>query len=112
MHRVVNQYNAFELNEYNGKYEIVNGNVDDKGKFWIDWNIASEYNSEIGGSVPVKKDDGSYRNTPAKVLLGDKDQAIENLKWLLAQLVGSSMQEPDSGQPDSEEPPLGDDAPF
>lgn len=88
MHKVVNANNAFRLNEYNGTYEIVSGNVSDDGKFWMDWTIASEYDSEAGHSVPVKKDNGEYRNTPVKVILGDRDQAIENLRWLLGELEG------------------------
>ena len=72
MYREVNPNNAFQLNCYNGTYEVVNGNVND-GKFWMDWTIASEYDSDAGHSVPVKKDDGRYRNTPVKVIPGNKD---------------------------------------
>jgi hypothetical protein len=112
MHKVVNQYNAFKLNEYNGTFEIVSGN-DSDGKFWMDWAIASEYDSGVGHSVPAKKDDGSYRNTPVKVVLGSREQAIENLKWLLGQLEGHDSGEPlPEPGPGSGEPPPNDDVPF
>jgi hypothetical protein len=112
MHRVVNEYNAFKLNEYQGTFEVVSGNVDSDNKFWMDWAIASEYNSEVGGSIPVKKDDGSYRNIPVKVVLGDRQKAIANLRWLLGQLGGydpeepskPSAQEPSAQEPSAQEP--------
>lgn len=92
MHKVVDQYNAFKLNEYNGTFEIVSGN-DSEGKFWMNWAIASEYDSEAGGSIPAKKDNGSYRNVPIKVILGNREKAVENLKWLLGQLEGHNPEE-------------------
>lgn len=104
MHRVVNQYNAFKLNDYQGTYEIVSGN-DNEGKFWMDWTIASEYDSDVGHGVPVKKEDGSYRNVPVKVILGNRQEAIANLRWLLGQLEGH-----DVGEPPAKEP--SDDVPF
>jgi hypothetical protein len=109
MHRIVNQYNAFKLNEYQGIFEVVSGNVNDD-KFWMDWAIASEYDSEAGGSIPAKKDNGSYRNVPVKVVLGNREDAIANLKWLLAQLEQKS----DPGEPSipEPEPPPNDDVPF
>lgn len=114
MHRIVNKYNAFKLNEYQGVFEIVSGN-DNEGKFWMDWAIASEYDSDVGHGVPVKKDNGSYRNVPIKVVLGSKEQTIENLEWLLSQL----REQHDSGEPDSPESELpksgllsDDDVPF
>jgi hypothetical protein len=109
MHRVVNQYNAFKLNEYRGTFEVVSGN-ENEGKFWMDWAIASEYDSEAGGGIPAKKDDGSYRNVPVKVVLGDRDEAIENLKWLLAQLEQKS--DPGEPAPPESEPSPNDDVPF
>jgi accessory colonization factor AcfC len=113
MHKVVNQYNAFKLNEYNGTFEIVSGDVDNNGKFWMNWTIASEYDSDVGHSVPVKKDDDSYRNVPIKVVLGDRQEAIENLKWLLGKLEGHDSKEPESPGPGpGPEPPLSDDVPF
>jgi hypothetical protein len=96
MHKVVNPNNAFKLNEYNDTQELVGGNVSEDGKFWMDWAIASEYDSSAGHSVPVKKDDGKYRNVPIKVILGDsKEQAIENVKWLLGELEGHEVVLPD-----------------
>lgn len=109
MHKIVSQYNAFKLNEYNGIFEIVSGNVDNNDKFWMDWAIASEYSSEAGGSIPVKKDNDSYRNIPVKVVLGDRQEAIANLRWLLDKLEGHNPEEPES--PGSEPPP-NDDVPF
>jgi accessory colonization factor AcfC len=105
MHRKVNDYNAFKLNEYQGTFEIVSGN-DNDGKFWMNWAIASEYDSDAGHSVPVKKDNGSYRNVPVKVVLGNREQAVENLKWLLGQLEGHDLDEP------LPEPSPNDDVPF
>lgn len=93
-HKVINEHNAIKLNCYNSTYEIVSGNVSDDDKFWMNWTIASEYDSEAGHSVPVKKDDGKYRNTPVKVVLGDKNQAIENLRWLLGELEGHGVASP------------------
>lgn len=93
MHKVVDQYNALKLNKYQEIYEIVTGNVDENGKFWMNWAIASEYDSSVGHGVPVKKDDDSYRNLPIKIVLGDKEQAIENLKWLLSELTGTDSPE-------------------
>jgi hypothetical protein len=110
MHKVVNANNALKLNEYQGTYEIVGGNVSDDGKFWMNWTIASEYDSVAGYSVPVKKDDGKYRNTPVKVILGDKAQAIENLRWLLGQLEGYEVVPP--AEPESYAPITDDEVPF
>jgi accessory colonization factor AcfC len=109
MYKVVDQYNAFKLNEYNGTFEIVSGN-DNEGKFWMDWAIASEYDSSVGHGVPVKKDDGSYRNVPIKVILGNKEEAVENLKWLLSQLEGHNPDEPP--EPSGSKPLPNDDVPF
>ena len=94
MHKVVDTNNAFKLNEYQGTYEVVSGNVGDNGKFWMDWTIASEYDSEAGHSVPVKRDDGRYRNIPIKIILGDRKQAMENLRWLLGELEGHEVGPP------------------
>jgi hypothetical protein len=110
MHKIVNKNNAFKLNEYQGTYEIVSGNVSDDGKFWMNWTIASEYDSEAGHSVPVKRDDGKYRNTPVKVILGDKNQAIENLRWLLGELEGREVALP--AEPEGDAPLTDDDIPF
>lgn len=107
-HRVVNQYNAFKLNKYRGTFEIVSGN-DNEGKFWMAWAIASEYDSDVGHGVPVTKDDGSYRNVPIKVVLGNREDAIANLEWLLAQLEGHDAKEP---VPPESEPLSSDDVPF
>jgi accessory colonization factor AcfC len=85
----------------------VSGN-ENEGKFWMDWAIASEYDSDVGHGVPVKKDDGSYRNLPIKVVLGNREDAIANLKWLLAQLEGT-QEEP---APPGPEPLPDDDVPF
>jgi hypothetical protein len=113
MHRKVNDYNAFKLNEYQGTFEIVSGN-DNDGKFWMAWAIASEYDSSVGHGVPVKKEDGSYRNLPIKIVLGNKEEAIENLRWLLEQLEGCDSEEspPPEPGPGSGEPPPNDDVPF
>lgn len=107
MHRVINQLNAFKLNEYQGTYEVVSGN-DNDGTFYMAWAIASEYDSGTNSSKPFKKEDGKYRNVPIKVVLGDKEEAIENLKWLLKQLEGESP----SPEPGSPEPLLSGDVPF
>jgi putative FmdB family regulatory protein len=115
MHKIVNKNNALKLNEYNDTQELVSGNVSEDGKFWMDWAIASEYNSSEGHSVPVKKDDGKYRNVPIKIILGDsKEQAIENVKWLLGELedhdtAASSVSDV---MPPGDTPPLDDDVPF
>jgi hypothetical protein len=101
MHRVVDQYNAFTLNEYQGTFEVVSGNVDNDDKFWMDWAIASKYDSSAGHSVPVQKDDGSHRNVPIKVVLGNKEEAIANLRWLLGELEGHDLEKPPMGEPDS-----------
>jgi hypothetical protein len=84
-HRVVNEYNAMKLNCYNGTYEIVSGNAKDD-KFYPEWAIVSRYDSDMGHGMPAKKDDGSYRVLPVKVVLGARAKAIENLEWLLGQL--------------------------
>ena len=109
-HKVVNQYNAFRLNEYNDVFEIVSGN-DNEGVFYPTWVIVSEYSKDEGGGVPVKKDNGKYRNMPVKVILGNREEAIENLKWLLKQLDESkeedakdSNDQNDSGDADSDVP--------
>ena len=115
MHKVVNPNNAFKLNEYNGTQELVGGNVSEDGKFWMDWAIASEYDSSAGHSMPVEKDDGKYRNVPIKVILGDsKEQAIENVKWLLGELEGHNAVAPpaDDVAPPGDVPPPDDDVPF
>ncbi|MBE9509345.1 MAG: hypothetical protein IMY71_00580 [Bacteroidetes bacterium] len=86
MHKVVDQYNAFKLNEYQGSFEVVGGNEGKDGKFYTTWVIVSEYDSIAGGGVPATKKDGSYRNIPIKIVLGSREEAIANLKWLLGQL--------------------------
>lgn len=101
MHKVVNPNNAFKLNKYNDTYELVGGNESDDGKFWMDWAIASEFDSEVGHSIPVIKGDGKYRNVPIKVILGDKEQAIENLRWLLGELEGRVAGSLPAGQGDA-----------
>lgn len=98
MHRVVNAHNAFKLSEYQGTYELVGGN-DNDGFFYMNWSIASTYDSEAGHSVPVTKDNGGYMNVPIKVVLGNKEQAIENLKWLLGKVEGHNP-EPTTEQSD------------
>lgn len=110
MHRKVSEYNAFKLNEYQGTYEIVSGN-DNDGKFYMAWGIASEYSPDVNSGVPVKKDDGKYRNVPIKVILGNREEAIENLKWLLDQLQGHDPGEPPKTE-FSPEPPSDSDVPF
>lgn len=113
MHAVVDEYNAFKLNEYRGTYEIVGGN-DSNGTFYPAWTIASIYDANINSSVPVKKDDGKYRNVPVKIILGTKEQAIQNLKWLLKQLTGTdSSDESSESLPDESSESLPeDDVPF
>jgi len=98
MHIKVNEYNAIELNEYNGIFELVAG-VEKDDKFFKNWNIASTYDSEVGGSVPSKKEDGRYRNVPAKVILGDREQAIKNLRLLLEQLEEAIVPPPSGDVP-------------
>lgn len=116
MHKIVNKNNAFKFNEYNGTQELVSGNVSEDGKFWMDWAIASEYDSSEGHSVPVKKDDNKYRNVPIKVILGDdREQAIENVKWLLGEIEGQEVAPPSpfgGTAPSEEAVPLEDDVPF
>jgi len=85
MHKKVNEYNAMQLNEYNEILELVAGNEKD-GKFYMKWSIASRYDEEAGGGVPVMKDDGKYMNIPVKVVLGNKEEALENLRWLISQV--------------------------
>lgn len=113
MHTKVDQYNAFKLNEYRGTYEIVGGN-DSNGTFYPAWTIASIYDANINSSVPVKKDDGKYRNVPIKIVLGAKEHAIQNLKWLLKQLTETDNPEesPESLPDESSEPLPEDDVPF
>ena len=126
MHKKVKEYDAFKLTEYNGKYELVAGN-DNEGTFYIKWFIVSEYDSDAGGGVPVKKGDGKYRFSPAKVVLGDRENAIENLKWLLGELQGHDSAKPlnnNTSLPDmpglsgsttpslAEHPPFDNDVPF
>ena len=87
-YKEIDSYNAIQLNEYNGVFEVVGGNASD-GKFYMRWTIASEYNSERGHSEPVKKDNGQWRNVPVKVVIGEHEEAIANLKWLIKQIRDS-----------------------
>jgi len=106
MHKVVNQYNAFKLNKYRETFEIVSGSVGEDDKFYMDWVIASEYDPNAGGGVPVTKDDGSYRNQPVKIIIGELGPAIENVEWLLDELKRHAGIDSEPG-PDPE-----DDVPF
>jgi hypothetical protein len=100
MHKKVDKYNAFRLNEYNGIFEIVSGNEGEDGKFYTNWVIASKYDSDVGGGVPVKKDTGTYRNLPVKVVLGDRATTIDSLGWLLNQIEEyDAKNEPDDDVP-------------
>ena len=112
MHRKVNKYNAFELNEYNGTYEIVSGNESDDGKFYIDWVIASKYDEGAGGGVPVQKADGKYMSTPVKVVLGNREEAVKHLKWLLNELLGPDGESPPTPLLSDNGPPVSTDVPF
>ena len=87
--REIDKYNAFKPNEYNGVFEIVSGQVNN-GIFYSAWTIASKF--EDGKSVPVKRDNGLYRNIPVKIVLGERQKAIENVKWLLSQLEGNTAE--------------------
>lgn len=110
MHKKVDQYNAMKLSEYQGTFEVVSGNEGEDGKFYMEWAIRSEYDSSVGSGVPVTKDDGSYRVMPIKVVLGNREEAIENLKWLLGQLEQPEAAQP-SSEPDTNKVPS-DDVPF
>ena len=85
-HKKVNEYNAMKLGEYNGTYEIISGNEADGGTFYPTWAIVSEYSEEVGSGIPKKKADGKFMVLPVKVVLGNREEAIANLNWLLTQL--------------------------
>ena len=97
-HRKVDTYNAMKLNEYNDTFEIISGNESDDGTFYPTWAIVSEYSEEAGGGIPKKKDNGKFMVLPVKVVLGEREQAIANLNWLLTQLEAPTVTEKSSGE--------------
>ena len=92
-HKKVNAYNAMKLGEYNGTYEIISGNEAEGGTFYPTWAIVSEYSEEVGSGVPKKKADGKFMVLPVKIVLGNREEAIANLNWLLTQLEAPTVAE-------------------
>jgi hypothetical protein len=88
MHKVTSNGRAVDLNEYNGTYELVAGNVSDD-KFYIEWCIGSEYDQEKNVPVPRKRENGKWMCMPVKVVLGDKTHAVEVLQQFIDHLVGA-----------------------
>ncbi|HZV47856.1 MAG TPA: hypothetical protein VFG06_11005 [Thermodesulfovibrionales bacterium] len=100
------QYNSgFMIEEYNGVYSLVNAYMSKDGEEKMKWayiekSVKDEDTGRWEGS-PGKK-------IPWKIELGPRDQAIDNLKKALRELVGSpdgpeQLPDTDGPAPDASE---------
>jgi len=83
----VNDYDAVAIDIYKDKISIVGGQVAKNDAIYTKWAIASQYDRDAGGPVPMTKKNGSYQAMPVKVMLGNTEQALDNLDKLRAQII-------------------------
>ena len=69
----VNQYNQVKVDEYNGKYSIIQGNQGQNDVVYPKWCTPQKWNQ--GEKTPLKKN-GEFVYVPWSISLGnDKEQA-------------------------------------
>jgi hypothetical protein len=74
------QYNeGILIEEYNEEYAIYLAQKGDDGRVYKRWC-----------KMQIKKDEFTEKALPVKINLGNQNEAIEALKWLLEQLNGDS----------------------
>jgi len=95
----VNDYDAVAIDIYKEKISIVGGQVAKNDAIYTKWAIASQYDRDAGGPVPMTKKDGSYQAMPVKVMLGNAQQALDNLDKLREQIIELIGQTPDETAP-------------
>jgi hypothetical protein len=71
----IDKYTHVELSNYNGKYSIVLGYLSKDGKFNPKW-----CEQEFGK--------GNKKSVPVKVLIGEKDKAVEVLLSFINEITG------------------------
>jgi hypothetical protein len=91
MNNFYNRKNGYgiSLHEYNGNYALQEGNLSTDGdKVWPDFAFKSRWDKETRTSVP----DTSKKPTPRGAYLGDKETAIDMLKYFLGILEGGASE--------------------
>ena len=89
------------LDEYRGEFSLVAAKRKD-GKVFMEWVFPQKRD---GSKEPIDK------SLPWKIKLGDKDAAIEALRFFIAELTGEKEEAPGREEPREGEP-SDDDIPF
>jgi hypothetical protein len=79
---------SIQISEYKGKFSLLSGWYDKEGEFKLNWCRGKHFDKTIHKMVEDQKD------TPVKIFLGSKEDAIEALQAVLDELMTKDGTEP------------------